>query len=71
VISRIFQQLAGVMRNTDGEVIIQPYITEKTLLIRAEHENLQKITTVLMAGQTDHHSYFQLFGCWGHENTPN
>jgi len=27
----MFQQLAGVMRNTDGEVLIQPYITEKTL----------------------------------------
>jgi len=28
VISEKFQQLVGVMRNTDGEVIIQPYITE-------------------------------------------
>ena len=31
VISKKFQQLVGVMRNTDGEVTIQPYITEKTL----------------------------------------
>ena len=31
VISEKFQQLVGVMRNTDDEVIIQPYITEKTL----------------------------------------
>jgi len=31
VISKKFQQLVGVMRNTDGEVIIQPYIMEKSL----------------------------------------
>jgi len=31
VISRKFQQLVGVMRNTDNEVTIQPYITEKML----------------------------------------
>jgi len=31
VISGMFEQLTGVMRNTDGEVIIQPFITEMTL----------------------------------------
>jgi len=31
VISGMFQQMTGVMRNTDDEVIIQPYITEKML----------------------------------------
>jgi len=30
----------------------------KTSLICVKRENLQKITTVLMAGQTDRHSYF-------------